>query len=250
MSDLRTILEGASTPEIASAVDETFREISKHFVTHNWKTAGLDAGHFVEAVRRFLEFRLFGKATPIGKSLPRFNEAALKSYESATGDESYRVLIPRLLWSLYALRNKRSIGHLGATPATQIDATILLYGAKWVLSEIVRLESTGPADEGLALISRLIERQIEVLWRDGDIKRILNPRIPTRSQVLLLLFLIGNQTADELQLTTGYKNKSNFRSILKRLHDARLIEFDRTNCILSPTGSREAEAILAERGLI
>src|SRR4051794_12450373 len=120
---LRDVLVAASNAEIGNAIDATYAEIVRHYVLRNWKTAGVDAGHFVEAVRRFLELRLLGKATPIGKSLSKFNESEIAKYRDASGDESYRILIPRILWGLYALRNKRSIGHLGAVPASEIDAT-------------------------------------------------------------------------------------------------------------------------------
>jgi hypothetical protein len=247
---LHDVLVGASDEEIGKAIDQTYSEIVRHYVLRNWKTAGLDAGHFVEAVRRFLELRLFGRSTPIGKSLPVFNDAELKKYESGSGDDSYRILIPRMLWALYALRNKRSIGHLGAVPAGEIDATALLYGAKWVLSELVRLNSTGTEAETRGLVHRMVERQEMAVWREDDLIRVLDPKIQARDKALIVLALTGDKSESELRAHVQYSNQTNFRKILKRLDAINLIAYEPQRCRISPTGVLEAEKTLQQRGLL
>jgi hypothetical protein len=245
---LNDLLISSSNDEIGNAITTSYDEIVRHYVLRNWKTAGLDAGHFVEAVRRFLEFKLFGAATPIGKGLPTFNEATLKSYLDATGDESYRILIPRLLWSLYALRNKRSIGHLGAVPANEIDASILLNGSKWVLSEIVRLCSKGSESETRSLVHRLVERQEMAVWREDDIIRVLDPKIGAREKILIILALTGEKSESELKDHVVYANGTNFRKILRRLDRSNLIAYSSARCRISPTGAVAAEKAIESRG--
>lgn len=234
----------SSTPsEVAEAIERCYLEIVRHYVFRNWKTSGLDAGHFVEAVRRHLDHVLFGSYAAIGKSLPKFNEALLAKYASATGDESLRILVPRQLWALNALRNKRSIGHLGAEPANELDATMLLYGAKWILGEIIRL--TPQTDKAAArdLLDRIVERQEIAIWREADLIRVLDPRVAARDQVLLILALTGDRSEEELRTHVRYKNASNFRKILRRLDQANLIAYDPAKCRISPTGIAEAERL-------
>lgn len=235
---------GADAPtDVAAAIEEKYLEVLRHYVRRNWKTSGLDAGHFVEAARRLLDFRLFGTYTPIGRKLPTFNEKLLQQYRDASGDESYRILIPRQLWSLNALRNKRSIGHLGVEPANEIDATMLLYGAKWVLGEFVRLAPQADAKAARNLIDRIIERQEVAIWREGDLIRVLDPRVKAREQVLLILAFTGDHSEDDLQNHVRYKNAANFKKILKRLDQANLIAYDPARCRISPTGIFEAEKL-------
>jgi hypothetical protein len=240
---LNDVIERASKKEISDAICQSYSEIVKHFLFRNWKTAGLDAGHFVEAVRRFLEIRLFGKTQPIGKSLPKFNETELSRYANAAGDESYRILIPRTLWSLYALRNKRSIGHLGAVPASEIDATLLLNGAKWVLSEIIRLESTLDADQTRSLVSSVIKRHEGIVWNEGDITRVLDISLDARQRALIILGFVGDRSEEQLRQEVQYKNPTNFRKILQRLDKANLICYSKDKVVISPTGLMEAERI-------
>jgi hypothetical protein len=250
LNDIKNIIESASTTEIATAIDGSFREIGKHYVLRNWKTAGIDSGHFVEAVRRFLEHVLFGSATPIGKSLSKFNDAALKSYESATGDEAYRILIPRLLWAIYALRNKRSIGHLGAVPPSEIDASLLLHSAKWVVAEIIRLNAKGSVQQTRDLVDAVVQRTTSIIWIESDIVRVLDKSLSARDQTLVILGLTGSRSEDFLRDAVGYKHKTNFRKILNRLHADRLVEYSREKLTISPTGMLLAEALIAKRASV
>ena len=242
--NLRDFLIDASNDEIGSALSATYDGIVQHFVLRKWKSAGLDAGHFVEAGRRFIELKLFGQATPVAKALNNFNETTLSLYLKANGDESYRLLIPRTLWSLYALRNKRSIGHLSAVPANEIDATLLLNGAKWVLSEIVRLESKLSVDQTRDLVASIISRQQPTIWVEGEIVRILDNSLGAREKSLIALAFIGSLPEERLRAVVRYKNPTNFRKILKRLDEKNSISYSVNNCVISPSGLNEAEKIL------
>ena len=71
------ILESASDEMLAKSIINSYKEITENFVLEKWKYAELDAGHFVEAVRRFLELKLFGKYTSIDKKLSNFSNAVL-----------------------------------------------------------------------------------------------------------------------------------------------------------------------------
>lgn len=67
--------------QLASNLGDSFQEIENSFFMGKHKLLGLDAGHFVESVRRLIEFKLFGHFTPFNQKLDFFNEATLKRYE-------------------------------------------------------------------------------------------------------------------------------------------------------------------------
>ncbi|NMW31721.1 hypothetical protein HKD42_06580 [Altererythrobacter sp. RZ02] len=245
--NLNDFLVQASNEEVGNALTVAYDDIVTHYTLGRWKYAGLDAGHFVEAARRFLELKLFGAATPISKGLSNFGDKALSSYLNGNGDESYRILIPRTLWSIYALRNKRSIGHLGAVPASEIDATLLLSGAKWVLSEIVRIESSLTAEDTRELVNSLIARQQPTIWRDGQVLRVLDSSHETREKVLILLAFNGDMSETALRDASQYKNLNNFRKILRRLDEKNLISYTPDLCKISPSGLCLAEETVNTR---
>ncbi|WP_376694489.1 hypothetical protein [Wenzhouxiangella sp. EGI_FJ10409] len=244
--DIRAELSSAFPNELVDALVDAYSEIEQAFALGKWKASELDSGHFVEAARRILEYVLFGKYTAIGKPLPGFSDHELKKYEQGSGDESYRILIPRILKSIYNLRNKRGVGHLGNVSPNEMDATYILYSVKWVLAELLRLSSGQDAGVVQSQISGIVERKIGTLWKYEDVVRILNPSCSARDQVLVFLFDESPRSASELQALVEYKNTTNFRKILARLHTSRLIELQPDGrCIISPTGQLEAENIIS-----
>lgn len=124
------ILKSRYPNDVVRVIIDAYREIEGNYILGKWKASELDAGHFVEGVRRALESELFGSFTPIGVDMPKFHDGELKKYEQATGDESFRILIPRALKAVFNIRNKRGVGHVGAISPNEMDATYILYTAK------------------------------------------------------------------------------------------------------------------------
>jgi hypothetical protein len=238
----------------ANIVDEllkSYREIEQNYSLGKWKASELDAGHFVEGARRLLEHALFGAATPIGTDMSKFNTGALGKYENASGDESLRLLIPRVLWSIYGIRNKRGVGHPGLVSPNKMDSALILANVKWVLAEFVRLTSGISVSDAQAAVDAITERQLDLLWKHGDITRVQDPKIVTRDQVLLLLYDKSPQQSDDLQRAVEYANSTNFKKILKRLHKDRLIEFaDSGTCIITSRGVITAEKLARNKSLL
>lgn len=242
-----TILTAASDASLAGEVVQAYTEVERNYATGAWKTAELDAGHFVEAVRRLIELKLFGAYTPIGSPLATFNESEIKKYETAVGDESYRILIPRVLFSAYTVRNKRGVGHLGLLKPNKIDATYILHAVKWTLAELLRLNSTLSLAQTAQLVDRISDRQIDFLWKHGSITRILTKGLSTKEKVLVLLYDESPQTLKNLLTNIKYKNASDFKRILKQLDSELQIEYlTDGNCVITPLGIKAAEAILAK----
>lgn len=242
---ITNIIAAASDSTLAGAIVGSYCELERNYFLQAWKTSELDAGHFVEATRRFIDLQLFGSYTPIGKSLTPFNDAALKRYESASGEESYRIHMPRLLWTMYGIRNKRGVGHLAVVKPNEIDASLILHSAKWILAEILRLN--GPATiRTEQLLHDVIERRLASIWEINGTKRVLDHSLNVEEKVLVLLLQKSPQTDVELRGSIEYKNDSRFKSKLQALHDKRLIERHTSgNCFLSPTGTAAGERLLA-----
>jgi hypothetical protein len=238
------ILLIASDTALADSLLATFKEVEKHYFLRSWKTSELDSGHFVESVRRFIDYRLSGSYTPIGTTLPTFNFNELRRLENATGSEEYRLHIPRALFTIYGLRNKRGVGHLGLVSPNYLDATLIVATCKWVLGEILRAESTLTFDETAAIVDSIVERPVPGLWDAGSTRRILAQGLTLRQQILFLLFAESPQHTDRLVASTGNSNTAYLKKLLRTLHNERRIELtDSGNCFLSPTGHREAEQI-------
>jgi len=241
------ILKSAYPSELVDALLTAYKEIESNFSVRRWKVSELDAGHFVEASRRIIDKCLAGSYIPIGKNLPSFSDAELKRLEQASGNESYRLLIPKVLKSIYNIRNKRGVGHLGVVSPNEMDATLILYSSKWVLGEFLRLSYGEGTDPSVAqqTVDKIMERRLELIWKSGDVVRILDSEFPARDQVLVLLYDSNLLSEETLRAAIEYKNTSAFRKILGRLHAERLIEFSRHGPIaITPKGVIVAEKLI------
>lgn len=239
------ILLNSYPQELTEKILEAYLEIESNFFLEKWKPSELDAGHFVESVRRLLEFEFTGSYTPFNSKLSNFSDSVLKFYEQQSGHESFRMLIPRILKSVYNIRNKRGVGHIKDISPNEMDATLILHSVKWVLSEIVRIKSNLSIPETQRAIDDIVERKVDMLWKETDFQRILNPKIPTKDQVLILLYNDKSQDIEELRIIIEYKNKSNFKILVKKLHADRLLELKTDGqCLLSPKGRIKAEELI------
>ena len=242
---IKNILESSSDSKLANHILDSFKEVERNFHLKSWKTSSLDAGHFVEAVRRFLELKLFGQYTPINKPLSNFNDKCLLSYINKQGEESYRIHIPRLLFTIYGIRNKRGIGHISNLKPNKIDSSLILSSCKWILAELIRLNSQLKLEETEILIDEIIERNIEGIWKVGETLRILKDGLTLKDKILYLLYNEKSLTDIEIQKITEYSNLSYLKKTLKEFHKSRMLEYmENGECILSPKGSIEAEKII------
>lgn len=137
---VKDILESNYDTAIAEKIIDSYLEIESNFFVQKWKPSELDAGHFVESIRRLIEFEInSGSYTAFNQKLSNFSNSVLSNYKQQTHiHESFRMLIPRILKSIYNIRNKRGVGHIKDISPNEMDATLILYSVKWVLSEILK----------------------------------------------------------------------------------------------------------------
>jgi hypothetical protein len=247
MDAVLKLLQKAYDEAIANHIVDAYLEIERNYVFRKWKPSELDAGHFVETVRRILEKELTGTYTPFSIKIANFSDAVLKGYENASGHDSYRMLIPRILKGVYNVRNKRGVAHISDVSPNEMDATVIFYSVKWVLAEIVRINSSLTPAATQKVLDSIIERQIPIIWKDGAIVTVLDPKLSAGEQVIVLLYDVSPRTEAELMSITEYKNKSNFVKILKRLHAKKLIyRQENVGCRLLPPGLAVAESIISQ----
>lgn len=247
-SEVRKILTSASDAILSNLIIKSYQEVERNYFLKSWKTSELDAGHFVESVRRFIEFQLFSKYTPVEKSLQPFNDKTMLKYMNSQGSDSYRIHIPRILLTIYGIRNKRGVGHISSVTPNHLDATFILSSTKWILAEIIRINSTYSAQETSRIVEHIVDRTTEGVWEQGEITRILVDGLNIKEQIIFLLFSTELKTAEQLRKVIEYKNISYFKKVLKQLHSSRLIEYDEDGrCTISPKGLLVAEEIILNK---
>lgn len=161
---------------------------------------------------------------------------------------SFQILIPRLLPALYEIRNNRGVGHVGGdVDPNQMDATAVLGLANWIMAELVRVLHGVTIDKAQTLVDSLAERRIPLVWRSGDVRRVLDPSLKLQDQVLLLVASgAGPIAATDLFSWTGYGNQAYFTRLLRSLHTKRLIELSDSDSQvqLLPPGAHYVERLM------
>lgn len=242
---IKSILIANFPGELIDALLSAYVEVVTNYKIEKWKPSELDAGHFVEVARRMIENELFGSSKSLSESLGSFSPKVLNKYESASGNESYRILMPRVLYSIYCIRNKRGVGHISLISPNKLDATYILNSVKWVLAEFVRLSGTSNPDEAYELTNYILERDLDLIWDDGESFMILDKKLKANQKILLSLYKKDRVNISKLQELVGYKNKTNFKKVCEKLMSEKLLDItDMQLCKLSPLGVQLAESII------
>ena len=250
MIDSSTLLAGLP-PGLRDPLLRTFREIASNYLEHRWEPSELNGGKFCEVVYSIADGSVRGHV-PVAPSKPANMRNACRALEELSanprlvGDRSFRILIPRLIPGLYEIRNNRGVGHVGGdVDPNFMDATVVFSLASWILAELIRIFHGTSTKEAQETVDALIQRKIPLVWEIENAKRILDPNMSVRNQVLVLLSRVSTWELEKNLLDwTEYSNPSVFRSkVLRPLHDTRLIEHDKKNqrAQISPLGIQEVE---------
>lgn len=214
-----------------------------------WDSSGLIAGKFCEILLRFLQKELTGVFIPFKDHINNFPDECnkLMKLPKTTGNESMRIIIPRAMQFIYTIRGKRNIGHAGGDiNNNEIDATIVYNTATWIFCEIIRIYHSLPIEEAGDLISLLLEKKIPDVWIIENKRRVLRKDLNFKQKTLLLLYSNSSNGVllENLFSWIEHSNLSYYkRDVLCKLHDERLIEFNKNDEIiyLSPLGAKDVE---------
>lgn len=234
---------------------DAFNEIVKNYREHRWEPSELNGGKLCEAVYTICVGWLDGGKYPARATKPRNLPQACwdmeKTYSHVPDSRTARILVPRMMMGLYDIRNNRGVGHSGAeVDPNKMDATAVLYVAKWLVAELVRLLHTLTTDEATAIVDGLIEREVAWVWTHEDKKRVLRKGLTWKQQTLALMLTEAGDVAEaDLFRWLEHPGLPSFRKdVLKPLHTARHIEYDmdKRTVRLLPPGVTAAEALVAE----
>jgi hypothetical protein len=252
--DLKTALSALGEPFVTRIVN-SYLSVKAAYADGAWDAAGLRIGIFCEALLRYLQQALTGSHTPFGQRLPTFADECvrLSSVPVAAGPESLRQIVPKALTFLYTLRNKRGIGHSGGdVEANEIDVATAVRVADWCVCELIRLKHSLSLEEAQGIVDSIAVRQIPEVWAVLGRKRVLDPSLDYKSQVLLLLHGSdpSGMLVEDLRTWVEYGRPAEFMNrVIRPLHDSRLIEYDEETgaVVLSPRGAERVEQEIVPR---
>jgi hypothetical protein len=225
-----------------------YNKIVQAFMERCWQASELSGGLFSEIVYTILD----GHAKGIYASKPskpsNMVDACRALEKNKNVPRSFQILIPRMLPPLYEIRNQRNVGHVGGdVNPNHMDSTAVLSMTSRIMAELVRVLHNLPTlDDAQTLVDSLVERRTPLIWQSSNMKRVLNPKMAVRDQIIVLAASVGGEVSvDNLLKWTEASTKPYLKKLLNELHDGRLIEFDpvRQTVQVLPPGADHAAKI-------
>lgn len=240
---LNTIPEELRNPLLTE-----YNNIVHNYLHQKWTSAELSGGRFSEIVYTILK-GYSSKNYPIKPEKPKDMVKACRELESNTANpRSFQILIPRMLPTLYEIRNNRGVGHVGGDiDSNYIDSNAVLGMTSWIMAELIRVFHDLPIQDAQKLADSLVERKTPLVWKSGNIRRVLNPDLGYRNQISLALASCSSQVkTEDLYRWIEPSNKSYFYQVLRDMHKSRLVELstDEELIELLPPGMAIAEKIM------
>ena len=230
---------------------DEFAKIVKNYAEARWEPAELDGGKLAEAAYCVCRGYVDG-SYPAQASKPGNMVDACRALEKESAPRSIKIQIPRMALALYEVRNNRGVGHVGGDiDPNHMDATCVLQMSKWIVAELIRALHGMPVDDAAELVEALVERETPLVWKVGDKKRVLEPRMRMRDKTLLLLHATPGEVAEGgIRSWVESKNSTEYRrDVLERLHKEKLVEYDPAarTVVISPTGVAYVEENLIRK---
>ena len=140
-------------------------------------------------------------------------------------DDGLRLLATRIARSIYGLRSKRNIAHIGTIDPNSYDLQFLLAGSKWILAELIRNLTTLPMEEAGKIVDEL-NVPVDKILEAFEAKRIVLYDTTVRNEILLILHSVypDGRTKETLINDLDRRNPKTVAKRIRELWNEKLIE--------------------------
>jgi hypothetical protein len=220
---LSSIPDGLRKPLIGE-----YNSIIRHYLERHWTPSELSGGKFCEIIYTILDGYASGTYAAKPSKPSNFVDACRRLESNTSVPRSFQILIPRMLPALYEIRNNRNVGHVGGdVDPNYMDSMSVVSMTSWIMAELVRVFHSLDTQNAQKVVDSLVEYKVPLVWQSDEIKRVLNPNMILKEQILVLLLASSNNaTTEDLIKWTEAKNIKHFNAIIKKLHQDRLIELN------------------------
>jgi hypothetical protein len=191
---VESLLAAKAPAPLVTALLDAYRELKDNFNFEKFRPSELEGGRFAEAAIRIVQHLATGSHEPMGKALPRFDNLVktLENVPAANAHESLRIHLPRALFTVYGVRNRRDVGHIGGdVNPNRADAYFVVAVCDWVLAELIRLTFNCPLVEAQGMVDNLAERKIPIVQDFGGFPKLLRTDLTIPDKIMALAYRSG-----------------------------------------------------------
>jgi hypothetical protein len=240
-----SLVTQAPAPLVRALLD-AYAELKDNFNFERFRPSELEGGRFAEAAIRIVQHLATGSHDLLGKPLSPFDKivGALEKVPSANAHDSLRIHIPRALWTVYGVRNRRDVGHIGGdVNPNRADAYFVVALCDWVLAELIRLTFNCSLVEAQGMVDNLVERKIPIIQEFGGFPKILRSDMGIPDRILALTYRTGANglAIDDLQKWLKPTKPGPIRVAVLRLDRKAFLHRDGNRCFITLSGIRYVE---------
>ena len=228
---------------------DSYEQMLQSYLEGRDKAAELEAAHFAERAFRICEEQCSGTYTPLNKSLPSIDKLVAQLASAASGHDTFKLHIPRILFGVYDIRNRRGVGHpSGDVNPNRADSELLRTTTSWVLAELLRHACSIDLVSAQALIDHLVQRRVPFVEEIDGFPRILRAGIPLSDRILVLLLHFGRPlSSKDLRRYARTASGNRLTAVLKALDKDAFIHKTSSGWVLTSLGVKSAERIVQDQ---
>jgi hypothetical protein len=232
---------------LVKALLDAHAELKENFYFERFRPSELEGGRFAEAAIRVVQHLATGNHAAMGRPLPGFDKIveSLENLPAAGVHESLRIHIPRALWTIYGVRNRRDVGHIGGdVNPNRADANFVVAVCDWVLAELIRLTFNCPLVEAQSIVDNLVERKIPIVQDFDGFPKILRTDLTIPDRIMALAYIGGAGGVDVKNLQKWLrpaKNSAVMVALLRLDRDKAFLHRSGGRCFITKAGLRYVE---------
>ena len=251
------LVNGISPPldqSLAEGLLNEFLDIEHRYVLADWEPATLNGGQLAEIAARLIYHIDSGNL-----NRRKGVDSCLKYVEDPQGNNSHAfphrrtaLHICRVVRTLYRFRSQRGAVHIDPEyTANELDSTLVVALARWIVSEILRVFWTGTDEEIVIAIKEIVRYEVPAVMSLDDRRLVLHTDCTIQEEILLLLHNAGEAGMNRTELGNGIpRPASSVTRALQQLASSELreiVERADDTYSLTPNGSRRVHADLASK---
>ena len=220
--DIKKKLSSEIDPDLVERLLEYYKELKQKFFLGQYEPSQLNSAKFVEVVFRILEYITKRAYTPFNRDI-HINALVtyLENLSRNQYSDSIRIHMPRILKSIYDIRSKRGVTHVGKVNPNLMDAIFVVSACDWVLAEFIRLYYIDNPNDAQKIINRIVQRKVPTIEEFEEDLKVLKPELSVADKILLILYKKYPEYVSTSDLKKWIKTKSPtyITTVLRQLDD-------------------------------
>ncbi len=214
-----------------------YKILKDEFFLGHFEKCQLQSGKFVEIIIRILEFLITGNYTPFNRTI-NLDRITAQVQNAQTLKDSIRINIPRTLRTIYDIRNRRGVAHVGEIDPNLIDSNYVVSACDWIVAEILRIYHVDKIEEVKLIIDTIFTHEIPIIQEFEDDLIVLESKLSVAKKILIILYqkYPNYVSIENLKKWIKVKTKTHIITVINQLEKNSLIHRNKNEAIITKKG--------------